>query len=162
MDNKLTQQELVNLIKSVFSPTKTDKHLVFIVDLPDDTVGDTPAWEARREMVIGWVKTLQEAKSECGLDRVDLAAYNNVHSNNADLPEELFLIGDITTSDELAGAGTSVSTTELFDLCQLVIAPTQLSATAPLKLLSRRHNFRGATMPGTGVVYCHRRCHAPP
>jgi leucyl aminopeptidase (aminopeptidase T) len=31
---------------------------------------------------------------------------------------------------------------------QIVMAPTQLSATAPLKLLAREYNFRAATMPG--------------
>ena len=32
----------------------------------------------------------------------------------------------------------------------MILAPTELSATAPLKVQARRHGFRAATMPGFG------------
>jgi leucyl aminopeptidase (aminopeptidase T) len=37
---------------------------------------------------------------------------------------------------------------ELFDRYRIIIAPTEFSATAPLKIAARRHGFRAATMPG--------------
>jgi len=148
MDAKLTQQELADLVRSVFSPTDQDKHLVFLVDLPDEKVEDTPEWQLRREMVVEWAKSLQQVKDDLGFELVDLAAYNNVHNNNADLPENVYLIEDISAAAEPGGSITAVKTTELLDQCQIVIAPTRFSATAPLKLLAAKHNFRAATMPG--------------
>ena len=37
---------------------------------------------------------------------------------------------------------------ELLAVVQIFLAPTQLSTTAPMKLLARKHGFRAATMPG--------------
>ncbi|MBN2416146.1 hypothetical protein JXO52_09900 [bacterium] len=146
MKNQLQQEELKNLIKSVFSPGPDDGHLLVIVDLPDEQAEDTPAWKARRRMAIDWVKTLRSVKDEAGLKTVRLAAYRNVHSNNADLPEQAWPAGDL--ADGLSTGGEPVPFAALFAEARLVIAPTQFSATAPLKLLAKQYGFRAATMPG--------------
>lgn len=146
MKQQLRQEELKSLVQSVFSPGPDDGHLLVIVDLPDSLVKDTPAWKARRRMAIDWVKNLREVKEEIGLKTVRLAAYRNVHSNNADLPEKAWPAGDL--SEGVAAEGEAVPFSDLFSEARLVIAPTQFSATAPLKLLAKQYGFRAATMPG--------------
>ena len=84
-DDRLTAEELTNLVKRVFEPRPEDKALAVIVDLPDDEVPDTERWRERRALAAGWVKELMGARSEHGLE-VSLFLYPNVHSNNADLP----------------------------------------------------------------------------
>jgi hypothetical protein len=128
--------DLVRLIERVFRPRAADRGLAVLVDLPDERVPDHPDWTARREMAATWCRKLSDAAGKLGLERVALAQYPNVGRNNADLPDEVSVGGQPTTFEQLF-AGHSI-----------LVAPTEFSATAPLKLAARRHGFRAATMPG--------------
>jgi len=153
MSESLTTDELLRLVESVFRPGPEDRSLALLADLPDEALVDHAAWAARRAMVVDWHERLRTAGPSIGLDRVSLVFYRNVRRNNADLPEQAYpqTAGTIPTrAEELSGqAGTAMA--EIFSEHRLIIAPTELSATAPLKLSAPRFGFRAATMPGFGA-----------
>jgi hypothetical protein len=149
MTENLTARELRLLVARVFQPTADDRGLALIVDVPDERLADNPDWAARRTMVAGWAEALEQEKSALGLDRITLAWYRNAGSNNADLPPDCHRDrgGPVPDhADALPGPGTPFA--ELFAAHSIVIAPTELSATAPLKVATRAGGFRAATMPG--------------
>lgn len=148
MSENLSPQDLRLLVERVFSPTPDDRGLAIIVDLPDDRLPDNPEWAERRRLAAAWYEALEGELPELGLPRLTLAWYRNAGGNNADLPERCHPGGGAVPShaDQLTGKGVPFE--ELFDEHSIVIAPTELSATAPLKVAVRQGGFRAATMPG--------------
>jgi len=150
MSASLTSQELVQLVQRVFQPGADDRALALIVDLPDTKLTDHDDWRTRRQLATEWASTLAQAASDAGLEQVTLAWYPNVGGNNADLPAAC-VIGEpgvrLDHADDLAGRDTTPFA-ELFETHSLIMAPTELSATAPMKVAARAHPVRGATMPG--------------
>ena len=146
---ELAAEELMALVQRVFQPRPPDRSLAVLVDLPDQHLPDNPDWKARRSLAAGWVRRLQEIRDRHGLD-VHLVAYRNVRTNNADLPDEAWLQELSTAADSVEDlrATPSVPLPEILREHQLVLAPTELSATAPLKVLAPQLRFRAATMPG--------------
>jgi len=147
----LNSDELKSLVQSVFSPTAQDTHLAILADFPDNAEQDSQAWKDRRILAFDWVKNLQKVKFDAGLQEVHLVAYPNVHSNNADLPEEAYILdsspGSIF-SNQLAELCQKASFRDILSTHSLILAPTEFSTTAPCKLLSKELGFRAATMPG--------------
>ncbi len=148
MSDNLSAQELRQLIQRVFQPTAEDGGLAIIVDLPDDRVPDNPDWAARRRLAAAWYTALEGELEALGLPRLTLAWYRNAGGNNADLPARCHPGGGAVPdhADQLTGEGIPFA--ELFAEHSLVLAPTELSATAPLKVAVRQGGFRAATMPG--------------
>jgi hypothetical protein len=149
--NLLTTDDLKNLIISVFSPRKSDKRLVIIADVPDGKIKETKAWQQRREIALDWFNKLISIKDILQLEKVSLLFYQNVHNNNADLPKQAYFFqGEVKNlnASSLLAKGISIDFERELSQTQLVIAPTQFSATAPLKLLANKYHFRAATMPG--------------
>ncbi|HEX9654569.1 MAG TPA: hypothetical protein VGA99_12745, partial [bacterium] len=139
------------LIEKVFAPSPGDNRLLIIVDVPNERVGDNHSWCDRRVMAREWLIILQSIQSDLGLEAIDLIYYENVGSNNADLPHLGFRWpGDpLTISANLLHAGTqSLALIENLGAADIILAPTEFSATAPLKVLAKQHRFRAATMPG--------------
>lgn len=102
-------------------------------------------------MAFEWVMGLKKGQRSLNLESVVLVAYPNVHSNNADLPETAFLIEkspEFLNTNQLALSGKSQSFENILSGHQIILAPTQFSTTAPLKLLAKKFGFRAATMPG--------------
>ncbi len=150
MNDSLSAKDLELLIKRVFQPQQTDRGLAIMIDLPDDNLPDNPDWALRREMALQWGQLLDERKTQLGLDHVSVAWYRNAGSNNADLPESFVYANQVDAppvADTLAGL-PHTPFAELFARHSLVLAPTELSATAPLKVATRNGLFRAATMPG--------------
>jgi hypothetical protein len=143
----LTFDQLSDLLGSVFSPGDTERGLTMLVDLPDHRIPDTPAWEDRRRIAGEWFETLQLNRDRLPFSNVALAVYPNVGSNNNDLPDRVVVARDLTEYGSLP-EGRTVELGALLDSSSVVLALTEMSATAPLKLLARKHAFRGATMPG--------------
>ncbi len=146
----LTAPELVSLIRSVFPRFETDRSLAILVDVPHDARLDNPAWKERRRLAFDWYSALNDSRADIPLAKVKLIAYADVGSNNADLPDEAFIL-DAPPPDEaavLGRAGKRTSFRQIFSRTQLFIAPTEFSTTAPLKVAARRFHFRAATMPG--------------
>jgi leucyl aminopeptidase (aminopeptidase T) len=149
MTEKLTAAELVALIRRVFMPAAKDKRLAILVDLPDDVARDHDTWRARREMAAEWAALLDRSRAELALDAVDLVLYANVHSHNANLPATAsYHRGGPIPSHAHALRGEMSAFDSVFESHQLFVAPTEFSATAPLKLAAPVHAFRAATMPG--------------
>jgi len=151
MSDKLTGQELVDLVRRVFDIRSNDRNLVVIVDMPDDIVPDNPPWKARREMAAQWVSLLAPRASELGLNDVRLFLYQNPHANNANLPATGSFHAPTpdalpATAKEIPGA--AVPFDQIFESFRLIMAPTEFSATAPLKMAAKDYLFRAATMPG--------------
>ena len=151
MNETLTSRELAQLVRRVFSPTAADRGLALIVDVPDTRLPDNAEWAERRRLAAGWFDGLAAARGELGLGRVTLAWYRNAGSNNADLPAVCtpHVAGMKVPDDagQLEGHPT-VPMAQLLDDHTIIIAPTELSATAPLKVAARGGGFRAATMPG--------------
>lgn len=148
-DERLSAEELTNLVQRVFEPTAADRALAVIIDLPDDQTPDTGAWKTRRLLAAGWVEELAKARGDHGLE-VALFLYPNVHSNNADLPPIAWRWTGAEPPDHVdAMAGHLSEPMEgVLNSHQIVIAPTEFSTTAPLKVMAPGFGFRAATMPG--------------
>jgi hypothetical protein len=149
MQERLDTTDLVRLVQRIFRPRPEDKALALLVDLPDANLPDHADWSARREMAAEWHRNLAQGAGELGLDRVSLVFYRNVQRNNADLPATAVVHagGELPrTADEIAGREQSLA--QILGSHQILLAVTQLSATAPLKLGAPQHGFRAATMPG--------------
>jgi leucyl aminopeptidase (aminopeptidase T) len=147
---ELTAEELTALVRRVFQPRDADRSLALIVDLPDGVVPDNERWRTRRELAMAWAEALASARPAHGLD-VHLYWYRNARSNNADLPERAWRQeGSVPdTADELDDPRAE-PLRQVLTAHKLVLAPTEFSATAPLKMLARELGFRAATMPGFG------------
>lgn len=154
MTQNLTSEDLRLLIQRVFQPGSTDKGLAIIVDLPDARLADNEDWAHRRKMAADWYVGLKDEMGALGLERLTLAWYRNAGGNNADLPATYFA-GDghtvFMSADDLPAQTSTFDA--LFRTHTMVMAPTELSATAPLKVATRDaesagDGFRAATMPG--------------
>ncbi|MBI4879443.1 MAG: hypothetical protein HY812_07245 [Planctomycetes bacterium] len=151
MSESLSGEELAALVERVFRPGPADRALAILVDLPDALVEDRAAWAARRDMAVEWARRLAEQRARTGIE-VALCLYQNARRNNADLPERAWLLptspGPIPAAAEECDPGRSLPFSEVFRAHSLLIAPTEFSATAPLKMAAPKFGFRAATMPG--------------
>ncbi len=149
MSETLSGAELVRLIRRVFTPTADDRALLVMVDLPDARTPDNTDWRMRRGIAADWVRALRTERAALGLD-ARLAAYRNVGQGNADLPPALHLVEPDALPAGAAALASLPATpvAELLAAHTIVMAPTEFSATAPLKLLARTIPFRAATMGG--------------
>jgi len=145
----LSPDDLVRLVRGVFSPGPTDTRLMILVDLPDERVPDNPAWAQRRALAYQWARSLVPRAADAGIAGVDLVLYGNVGTNNGDLPAAAVVYGGGPVPQharELRGDPVPFDT--LYATHSLVMAPTEFSTTAPLKNAARGRNLRAATMPG--------------
>ena len=147
----LTADELKSLFRTVYKIRESDQILTVLVDVPDAKVPDTQEWRERRELAYDWWIKAISFKNELGLKRVEIYYYPNVGSNNNDLPTDLYhwggRPGDLH-ADTLRADGMATRLAEIMNGTNLIIALTEFSATAPCKVLAKKYNFRGTTMPG--------------
>ncbi len=145
----LSDQELIALIQRVFQPTDQDTSIALLTDLPNSPADDHPAWRQRRSLAETWARRLDALAAQLGL-RADLYLYASVDQNNADLPAMAWPCrrGPLPILASELDTVTAEPFTTIFERHSIVIAPTQFSTTAPLKLAAARHGFRAATMPG--------------
>jgi len=145
----LDTSELVRLIRAVFEPRAEDRRLAVLVDLPDDRTPDRPPWAVRRRIAADWAARLAGAAAQAGIAEASLVLYRNVGRNNADLPATAWVHreGPVPRhADELSTDPLPMD--DVLSSHRLLLAMTELSATAPLKIAARRLGFRAATMPG--------------
>ncbi len=149
MREELSGEALAALVERVFKLRASDRALAVLVDLPDPVRGDTAGWRERREMAAQWVRRLLPFQQRLKLE-VHLYLYRNVRTNNADLPRGAWLHAEGPlpgTADELDPL-TEQPFADIFRAHSVLMAVTELSATAPLKLMAKTFGFRAATMPG--------------
>lgn len=149
MHDRLTGEELVALVQRVFRPQPGEQALAVLVDLPDQTVPDNPDWHARREIARGWAEELTARRDDLGLE-THLVLYRNVRTNNGDLPEGAWLHagGALPADADALDPTAQVPLVSVLASHPILIAPTEFSATAPLKVAARSLPIRAATMPG--------------
>jgi hypothetical protein len=147
----LKGKELIELIDSVFSPGQEDKQCAILVDIPDSENQDNQTWKERRRIAGEWALELNQNLSSLPVESVNLIAFPNVHSNNADLPEIGYVIKDSPEnllSHQLIKYGKPLAFEKILSENRIILAPTEFSTTAPLKLMAKKFSFRAATMPG--------------
>jgi len=148
MPNNLSAEELTALVRRVFEPNESDTAIAVLIDLPDSEVPDNPHWRERRLLAADWAGLLAGAKDDLGLD-CHLVLYRNTRMNNADLPERAWIAsGDLPESADSLDPADSVPMDSILSSHSILLAPTEFSATAPLKLAAPASGFRAATMPG--------------
>ena len=145
----LSLDEWSDLVVRAFGRRQQDRRLALLVDLPDAHLEDNNDWHRRRTLAWQWRTELGRALEPAGLE-VRLYAFANARTNNGPLPSEAWTVAsDVAVLhhvDEAQGL-PSLPMDEVFQSAQILMAPTELSATAPLKLGARRFGFRAATMP---------------
>ena len=143
----LTFTQLRDLLQTVFHLTSAETGLSIFVDLPSPLLPDNPVWIDRRNIALEWFKSIQQSLALTPFQSVSLISYENVGSNNNDLPEVVTMCGpDVEARTMDAGEATKLES--VLKSSSVILAMTQLSATAPLKILAKKHGFRGATLPG--------------
>lgn len=147
---RLSKEELIALVQSVFPRFPEDQSLAVLVDIPRRAASDNDDWKKRRQLAEEWVGLLNEGADVIPLENISLVAYPDIGSDNADLPPSVFVMsGPLPeTADGLSTWGREIPWTKLFESTQLFLAPTEFSTTAPLKKAAAQFGFRAATMPG--------------
>ncbi len=147
---RLTKEELVGLVQSVFPRFPEDRSLAVLVDIPRRAASDNDEWKKRRGLAEEWAGLLNEGADLIPMEIVSLVAYPDVGSNNAELPPSVFVMsGPLPeTADGLSTWGREIPLNALYEAYQLFLAPTEFSTTAPLKNAAAQFVFRAATMPG--------------
>ena len=120
---------------------------------PTSSLPDNPDWAAAPR---AWPPTgpacWRRRARRSGLERVTLAWYRNAGGNNADLPATVpsgrRRTGSLPDPPTSSPGRAAAPFADLFATHTMVLAPTELSATAPLKVAARGGGFRAATMPG--------------
>jgi hypothetical protein len=138
---------LSQLLQTVFAPQPGEREIVIMVDLPTPNRPDTSRWMDRRRLAAEWYTSLQAHVHSLPFSGVTCCAYDNVGSNNGDLPPHVSVVERCTRENRPMPAHPE-PTHDVLKNASVVIALTELSATAPLKLLARDLGFRGASMPG--------------
>ena len=149
MPESMNAAELSALVTRVFQPTPEDRRLGVMIDLPDEKVLDDAAWKARRAIAAEWVDLLGALSRDAGYE-TRLLLYPNVHTNNGDLPDRCWVHagGPVPATAAELDPAASVPMDEVFDGYPMLLALTEFSSTAPLKMAARTHPMRAATMPG--------------
>ncbi len=147
MNRNLTFPELISLLTTVFKPQARDKALTFLVDLPNERLTDHAAWMDRRRITAEWYTMLVRNFEAIPFVTVNCCAYPNVGTNNGNLPGVVLLI-DSDSGNHVPPSAGEVRLRQILEESSIVLALTELSATAPLKILAREIGFRGATLPG--------------
>jgi leucyl aminopeptidase (aminopeptidase T) len=143
--NNLTFEQLSALLDSVFAPGPAEQWLTIMVDLPGGRLPDNEAWRDRRRIAREWFDTLHGNGTNLPFTSVVYCEYANVGSHNNELPDS----GSVVHEPAAMDSGSAVlPMSTILESSSVVIAPTEMSATAPLKLLARTYGFRGATLPG--------------
>jgi len=149
--SELSKKDLIQLIRTVFSPKREDKSLAVLIDIPDSSKQDNPSWKNRRKMAHDWVKQLRQPGINLPIENCDLIFYPNIRSNNADLPPLGYTSQEFSESlysNRIKSKAEKYLLEQKLSTYQILLAPTEFSATAPLKLLAKKFGFRAATMPG--------------
>lgn len=139
--------QLHALLRSVFALGEHERALTLIVDLPGGTISDNTEWADRRRIAAEWYTTLSKNHRKLPFTTISLCVYDNVGTNNNDLPAEMVCAADSSAEGSWI-PGEIITLESILEGSSVILAPTELSATAPLKNLARKFNFRGATLPG--------------
>lgn len=142
-------------LEQIFGSSTQMRRYALLVDVPPAADQDTEQWRDRRAIATEWMREAHLAML-LGLtqDSFELLAYEAVGSANADLlhPARCIRVASDAipaTASELAQYDApAMDFEELYANYDCLVALTQYSATAPLKMAAKKHGFKAATMPG--------------
>ncbi len=145
----LSDSELGALIERVFGLKQSDSGIAILTDLPETADTDSMEWASRRMLAWDWTQRLKRLCQKFDFE-VALFLYPNVGTNNGDLPASAWPHhkGPLPLSSTELMTATTIPFSRIFSAYSVLIAPTQYSTTAPLKLAAAQNGFRAATMPG--------------
>ena len=110
----MNDEEKIKMFNDVFAP-RTGEKVLFLVDLPHDTIKDNKNWIDRREMAKEWFKLFEEIGKETGFS-VKWMEYKATGLNNAPIPEDVL---DAVRSSNLVLAMTEYSgTSSILPICR--------------------------------------------
>jgi len=140
-----------SLLQKVFAPAPTGTRLLVLVDVPDNTVPDSPDWQDRRRIAAEWFELLGRIGPRLALARVEMLYYQNAGSNNANFPKLVYQWRGAAEKASLAALqaeGISADLEATLKNTDIILVPAHFSATAPLKLRAEEYGFKAASMPG--------------
>jgi leucyl aminopeptidase (aminopeptidase T) len=122
----MNDNEKIKMFQDVFAP-KSGEKVLFLVDIPHDTIKDNKAWKDRRTMAREWYAIFKKMGIETNFS-VEWSEYNATGVHNSPLPQAT--LDTIRTSN-------------------LVIAMTEYSASSSLLPIAKTQDTitRGASMP---------------
>jgi len=146
-DTSINESSLRTLLTTVFALHPPEQQLTILFDIPGGGVSDSDSWRDRRAIACQWYALLRNGPSAKLFKKVMLGWYENVGSNNNDLPATLWVNeGEVHGSD--VPEGKKADLVQIVTSSTVVLALTEFSATAPLKIMGRGQSFKGASMPG--------------
>lgn len=144
-NNDLPDERLATLYKQVFGKDVEGQKIILLQDLPNSMDESSPNWQERIITAAKWTA----AYSRLGAN-ARLLFYPAVGAANADLPhfawEFNFNAALPVQASDMKGAQITLLNAVLDG--DTVIAPTEKSATAPLRKVAAGTSLRGVTMPG--------------
>lgn len=169
---RLSGTELRALVVRAFQPGPRERNFLVLTDVPETRASLSENWKERIALASDWAAKLREGFPDRA---VTFAVFVPRGSNNADLPERLWIVPPghpiPDSAEALRGRRTS-SVARVLGEANVVLAPTEFSLTAPLKQLAKEgpYHFRAATLPGflpemtralrLDLDEVHRRCQA--
>jgi len=143
--NDLKDERFGDLYQQVFGTSVRDQKVTIIQDLPHNAEQGNADWQNRIETSVKWAASLSRLGA-----KPRLLFYRAVEGNNGDLPEQAWEFDPTQKIPSHAGElnGKSVQLAAAILDGNTVLAPTELSATAPLKGLAKGTALRGVTLPG--------------
>jgi len=125
-EENMKYNEKIKMFKDVFAP-KSGEKVLFLVDIPHDTIKDNKAWKDRRKMAQEWYTIFREMGTEAGFS-VNWLEYEATGVHNSPIPLE---------------------TLDIAQKSNLVIAMTEYSASSSLAPIARTQDTitRCASMP---------------
>lgn len=130
--------DLKPLIEQVFAPKKGESVLI-LNDFPSDDLEVDNDFIARRHFARHWYHEFLEISKKKKFSVKDMITYEPTGTSNKPLPKEAHQHGkEIDLDKTLKSLGKK----------DIVLAITRFSATAPLRELVNKQEFRAASMPG--------------
>lgn len=148
IQRNLHYKSLGELLRSSFVLGDSERDLTILIDLPKTRDEDSGAWQDRRRIAAEWYTMARGMAKDLPFTAINFCTYPNVGSNNGDLPGELRLADSAPGTAENLEPDSTVGLATLLARSSVVLALTEYSATAPLKILAKSYPFRGATLPG--------------
>jgi hypothetical protein len=143
----LDAPSLRRLLESVFGLRSSERDLTILIDLPTEKHPDNPGWMDLRRLATEWYGMMREMGKELPFSGINCVTYENVGTNNGPLPGVATVVDRWSRHAETPRP-VSRPLSEILQASSVVLAMTELSATAPLKLMAKQFKFRGATLPG--------------
>lgn len=150
--NPISREELTATMTGAFDIAQTDKNITIMTDIPKPGEKSSEGWYRRIEMSRQWAHDLAQSFPD---KKVDFLVYGSTGANNGELPTKVWSVNPDQPAPRSTGdipGEPTVVLEEYLRSADVVLAPTEYSATAYLRSRGKPLDFRGATLPGFSYV----------